>query len=153
MNPAHAFPPSPGMGPPSSDSVSPDFEGAQYMSAEQLRFFRKRLEQERAILLSAADDTTSQLQHREATPDPSDRASVEEDHTLELRIRDRERKHLHAIDQALSRIRDGSYGWCEESGEPIGLERLLARPTATLSLEAQQRHESQGKMKKGRQHA
>ncbi len=137
---------------------SPDVAAQQdplvgYMSPDQLKFFRDLLERERATLLSAAGETTVNLKQLAPTPDPSDRASVEEDHALELRVRDRERKHLHAIDQALMRIRDGSYGWCEESGEPIGFDRLLARPTATLSLEAQERHEDQRKMKAGRRHA
>ncbi len=126
---------------------------AGYMSPEQLKFFRGLLEREREALLSAAGETTTNLKQLAPTPDPSDRASLEEDHALELRVRDRERKHLHAIDEALMRIRDGSYGWCEESGEPIGFDRLLARPTATLSLEAQERHENQRKMKAGRRHA
>ncbi len=125
----------------------------EYMCPDQIEFFQELLEHERDVLLSAADGTKSELREGTTTPDPSDRASIEEDHALELRIRDRERKHLHAIDQALGRIRDGSYGWCEESGDPIGIDRLLARPTATLSLEAQQRRESLGKMKQGRRHA
>jgi DnaK suppressor protein len=122
---------------------------ADYMSARQLAFFRARLTQERDTLLDAARRTTTHLQAYETTPDPSDRASLEEDHTLELRVRDRERKHLHKIDEALARIDDGSYGWCQESGEPIGIARLLARPTATFSLEVQQRHELH-KLQRGR---
>lgn len=113
----------------------------EYMSPEQLAFFRDLLCAQRDALLRAAHQTTNDLQEFETTPDPSDRATLEEDHSRELRIRDRERKHLHTIDEALERIRDGSYGWCEETGEPIGIPRLLARPTATLSLEAQERHE------------
>lgn len=120
-----------------------------YMSDRQLLFFYIRLSQEREALLEAAKETTLHLQNNEATPDPSDRASVEEDHTLELRVRDRERKQLHRIDEALARIENGTYGWCEESGEPIGIGRLLARPTATFSLEAQERHEAQRKMRRG----
>ena len=117
-----------------------------YMSSEQLAFFRALLCAERDALLRAAQETTDHLQVLEPTPDPSDRASLEEDHLIEFRVRDRERKHLHAIDSALQRIRDGSYGWCEESGEPIGIPRLLTRPTANLTLEAQERHESTEKM-------
>jgi len=113
----------------------------QYMSARQLAFFRARLIAERDALLDSAHRTTLHLQEFESTPDPSDRASLEEDHTLELRVRDRERKLLHKIDEALKRIEDGSYGWCEDTGEPIGIARLLARPTASLCLEAQERHE------------
>lgn len=116
-----------------------------YMSARQLEFFYGLLQQERDALLNAAKETTVHLQDNEATPDPSDRASLEEDHTLELRVRDRERKHLHKIDEALARIENGTYGWCEESGEPIGIARLLARPTATFSLDAQERHEARRK--------
>ena len=139
-----------------NDSCSSSLQGTptlDYLSPEQLEFFRGLLERERDALLIAADGTHVNLKQVEPTPDPSDRASVEEDHSLELRVRDRERKHLHAIDQALTRIRDGSFGWCEESGEPIGFDRLLARPTATLSLDAQERHESLRKMKAGRRHA
>jgi DnaK suppressor protein len=79
-------------------------------------------------------------------PDPADRATIEEEHALELRTRDRERKLMKKIDETLMRIEDGSYGWCEETGDPIGLPRLLARPTATLSIEAQQRRELKQKM-------
>lgn len=117
----------------------------EYMSAEQLSFFHDLLCAERDALLRAAHQTTDDLQEFETTPDPSDRASMEEGHSRELRIRDRERKHLHTIDDALERIRDGRYGWCEDTGEPIGLPRLLARPTATLSLEAQEMHERKRK--------
>jgi DnaK suppressor protein len=122
---------------------------SDYMSARQLAFFRARLEAERDALLSFAKDTTLHLQDYQATPDPSDRATQEEDHTLELRVRDRERKLLHKIDEAIARIDDGSYGWCEESGEPIGIGRLIARPTATFSVEAQERHEARKKMQGG----
>lgn len=113
----------------------------EYMSPAQLAFFRHRLNEEKRILLEAAHETTTHLQENEATPDWTDRASVEEEHTLELRVRDRERKLLKKIEEAIARIDDGSYGYCEESGEPIGIARLLARPTATLSLEAQERRE------------
>ncbi len=120
-----------------------------YMSARQLAFFRNLLEEEMQKLLENAHQTTTHLQDNEATPDPSDRASVEEEHTLELRVRDRERKLLKKIEEALVRIDDGSYGWCEETGDPIGIGRLLARPTATLSLEAQERREKLKKMQGG----
>ncbi|OIQ95866.1 RNA polymerase-binding transcription factor DksA [mine drainage metagenome] len=120
---------------------------AEYMSPEQLAFFQDLLCAERDVLLRAARETTDQLQVLEPTPDPSDRASLEEDHLIEFRVRDRERKHLHAIDRALQRIRDGSYGWCEETGEPIGIPRLLTRPTATLTLESQERRESTQRMR------
>jgi DnaK suppressor protein len=123
------------------------------LTAEQLAYFRELLEAERDALLRSAQQTTTHLQDYVATPDPSDRASQEEDHSLELRVRDRERKHLHAIDQALLRIRDGSYGWCSDSGEPIGIERLLARPTAGLTREAQERRECQRRMQSVRRHS
>jgi DnaK suppressor protein len=114
---------------------------AEYMSEAQLASFRQRLLAEESTLLGAAAATTHHLQETTAAPDPTDRASAEEEHTLELRVRDRERKLLKKIAQALQRIEDGSYGWCEESGEPIGIARLLARPTASLCLESQERHE------------
>ena len=122
----------------------------QYMCSDQLAFFRELLERERRILLSAAQATVSELQELAATPDPSDRASLEEDHALELRLRGRELQQLQAIEQALLRVRDGTYGWCEQSGDPIGLARLVARPTATLSLAAQQRQESRARLKRDR---
>jgi DnaK suppressor protein len=109
----------------------------EYMSEEQLAFFRQRLLELRAQLLNNADDTGE----NEVTTDPSDRATLEEEYTLELRTRDRERKLLKKIEKSLKMIDDGTYGYCEETGEPIGIPRLLARPTATLSLEAQERRE------------
>lgn len=122
---------------------------SDYMSARQLAFFRNRLQNEMDQLLDNAQETTTHLQDNEATPDPSDRASVEEEHTLELRVRDRERKLLKKIGEAIARIDAGEYGWCEETGEPIGVGRLLARSTATLSLEAQERREKLKKMHGG----
>src|SRR5574338_1076490 len=122
---------------------------SDYMSPRQLAFFRARLVAEKDALLSSAKDTTLHLQDYQTTPDPSDRATLEEDHTLELRVRDRARKLLHKIDQAITRIDDGSYGWCEESGEPIGIGRLIARPTATYSVEAQERHEIRKRVRGG----
>jgi DnaK suppressor protein len=119
------------------------------MSPRQLDFFRQRLQEERRQLLSNAQETTTHLQDNESTPDPSDRASVEEEHTLELRVRDRERKMLKKIEEAILRIDSGEYGYCEETGEPIGIARLLARPTATLSIEAQERREKLKKMHGG----
>ena len=120
---------------------------SEYMSDTQLDFFRACLEAQKEDLLSNAGETTEHL--REDTsivPDPADRATIEEEHALELRTRDRERKLLKKISQALVRIDSGEYGFCDETGEPIGLGRLLARPTATLSLEAQQRRELKQKM-------
>lgn len=120
---------------------------SEYMNDKQLEFFRTVLETQKADLLSNAGETTEHL--REDTsivPDPADRATIEEEHALELRTRDRERKLLKKISQSIARIESGEYGFCDETGEPIGLGRLLARPTATLSLEAQQRRELKQKM-------
>lgn len=117
-----------------------------YMNDVQLAFFKQRLLDMQAELLQNADDTTEHLRENEVVPDPADRATIEEEHALELRTRDRERKLLKKIGQAIERIDSGDYGWCEETGEPIGVGRLLARPTATLSLEAQERREKVQKM-------
>jgi DnaK suppressor protein len=120
---------------------------AEYMNEKQLEFFRAKLQTLKDDLLSNAGETTEHL--REDTtivPDPADRATIEEEHALELRTRDRERKLLKKISQSLARIDAGDYGFCDETGEPIGLGRLIARPTATLSLEAQQRRELKQKM-------
>lgn len=119
----------------------------EYMNDKQLEFFRTKLQALKDDLLSNAGQTTEHL--REDTsivPDPADRATIEEEHALELRTRDRERKLLKKISQSLARIDAGDYGFCDETGEPIGLGRLIARPTATLSLEAQQRRELKQKM-------
>ncbi len=112
-----------------------------YMNEAQLAFFRQRLTDLRDQLLQNADDTGEHLRENEITTDPSDRATLEEEYTLELRTRDRERKLLKKVEKSIKLIDDGSYGYCEETGEPIGIPRLLARPTATLSLEAQERRE------------
>ncbi len=120
---------------------------SEFMNEQQIDFFRARLQAQKDDLLSNAGETTEHL--REDTtivPDPADRATIEEEHALELRTRDRERKLLKKISQALNRLDTGEYGFCDETGEPIGLPRLLARPTATLSLEAQQRRELKQKM-------
>ena len=120
---------------------------SEYMGEKQLEFFRAKLQALKDDLLSNAGETTEHL--REDTsivPDPADRATIEEEHALELRTRDRERKLLKKISQSLGRIDAGDYGFCDETGEPIGLGRLIARPTATLSLEAQQRRELKQKM-------
>ena len=119
----------------------------EYMNALQMAFFRLKLVQLKTDILANAGETTEHL--REDTvivPDPADRATIEEEHALELRTRDRERKLLKKIEQSISRIDSGDYGYCDETGEPIGVGRLLARPTATLSLEAQQRRELKQKM-------
>ncbi|MFC4522771.1 MULTISPECIES: RNA polymerase-binding protein DksA [Cupriavidus] len=117
-----------------------------YMNEAQLAFFKHRLEQLRDDILKNADQTTEHLRETVIVPDPADRATIEEEHALELRTRDRERKLLKKVEQSLARIESGDYGWCEETGEPIGVPRLLARPTATLSLEAQQRRELRQKL-------
>jgi DnaK suppressor protein len=106
-----------------------------YMSEAQLQFFRERLQQMERDILANAGETTEHLRETVIVPDPADRATIEEEHALELRTRDRERKLLKKIQQSLSRIDSGDYGWCEETGDAIGIPRLLARPTATLSLE------------------
>ena len=120
---------------------------SEYMNDKQLAFFRLKLVKLKEDILANAGETTEHL--REDTvivPDPADRATIEEEHALELRTRDRERKLLKKIEQSIARIDAGDYGYCDETGEPIGVGRLLARPTATLSLEAQQRRELKQKM-------
>jgi len=114
---------------------------ADYMNQDQLAFFKYRLQQIERELLSNAGETTEHLRETVIVPDPADRATIEEEHALELRTRDRERKLLKKVQSSLAAIESGDYGFCEETGEPIGIPRLLARPTATLSLEAQQRRE------------
>ena len=119
----------------------------EYMNDLQMAFFRIKLVQLKNEVLTNASETTEHL--REDTvvvPDPADRATIEEEHALELRTRDRERKLLKKIEQSIHRIDGGDYGYCDETGEPIGVARLLARPTATLSLEAQERRELKQKM-------
>jgi len=116
------------------------------MNEAQLEFFKLRLQQLREDILKNADLTTEHLRETVIVPDPADRATIEEEHALELRTRDRERKLLKKVEQSLVRIENGEYGWCEETGEPIGVQRLIARPTATLSLEAQQRRELRQKL-------
>ena len=119
----------------------------EYMNDTQMAYFRRKLSALKKDILSNAGETTEHL--REDTvvvPDPADRATIEEEHALELRTRDRERKLLKKIEQSIVRIDAGDYGYCDETGEPIGVGRLLARPTANLSLEAQQRRELKQKM-------
>ena len=117
-----------------------------YMNAQQLEFFRRRLTDLEKELRANADQTTVNLRETTVVPDPADRATIEEEHALELRTRDRERKLLKKVQAAIQRIDAGDYGYCEETGDPIGVARLMARPTATLSLEAQQRRELKQKM-------
>ena len=118
----------------------------EYMNPAQLAFFKARLQALERELLKNAGETTEHLRETVLVPDPADRATIEEEHALELRTRDRERKLLKKVQQSLASIETGEYGWCEETGEPIGIPRLLARPTATLSLEAQQRRELKQKL-------
>lgn len=126
-------------------TLPPDYrpsDDEEFMNPLQVEYFRQKLLHWRTELLREADDTLASLSEggiREA--DITDRASVETDRALELRTRDRARKLISKIDQALARIEGGTYGFCEETGEPIGLKRLEARPIATLSIEAQERHE------------
>ena len=117
-----------------------------YMNAAQLEFFKTKLLALKADLLMHANETTEHLRENVLVPDPADRATIEEEHALELRTRDRERKLLKKVEQSLLSIESGEYGWCEETGEPIGIPRLLARPTANLSLEAQERRELRPKL-------
>jgi DnaK suppressor protein len=117
-----------------------------YMNEAQLAFFKARLQQLERELVKNAGETTEHLRETVLVPDPADRATIEEEHALELRTRDRERKLLKKVQQSIASIDTGEYGWCEETGEPIGVPRLLARPTATLSLEAQQRRELKQKL-------
>ncbi len=120
---------------------------SEYMNEKQMAFFRLKLLQLKMDILSSAGETTEHLRaDTVVVPDPADRATIEEEHALELRTRDRERKLLKKIEQSIQRIDAGDYGYCDETGEPIGVPRLLARPTATLSLEAQQRRELKQKM-------
>ncbi|MDX2218813.1 MAG: RNA polymerase-binding protein DksA [Burkholderiales bacterium] len=117
-----------------------------YMNKDQLAFFKQKLLDLQSELRANAGATTEHLRELSVAPDPADRATQEEEHALELRTRDRERKLLKKVEQALARIEEGTYGWCEETGEPIGIPRLLARPTATLTIEAQERRELKQRM-------
>jgi DnaK suppressor protein len=120
---------------------------SEYMNDVQMAAFRLKLSILKQDILNSAGETTEHLREdTSVVPDPADRATIEEEHALELRTRDRERKLLKKIEQSIGRIDSGDYGYCDETGEPIGVGRLLARPTATLSLEAQQRRELKQKM-------
>lgn len=120
---------------------------AEYMNDKQMAFFRHRLSILKQDIHNSAGATTEHLREdTSVVPDPADRATIEEEHALELRTRDRERKLLKKIEQSIARIDSGDYGYCDETGEPIGVGRLIARPTASLSLEAQQRRELKQKM-------
>lgn len=128
-----------------SVTLPPDYrptDDEPFMNERQRAFFRQKLLQWKTDLLREAELTLESLQDGGLQePDLADRASAEMDRALELRTRDRARKLINKIDAALDRLQDGTYGYCEETGEPIGLRRLEARPIATLSLEAQERHE------------
>ncbi len=150
---APAPPQSPRAVPASRSSAKPMTEAEvlaasenDYMSSSQLQFFKLRLQTMEQDILRNAGETTEHLRESIIVPDPADRATIEEEHALELRTRDRERKLLKKIQQSIHRIDSGDYGYCEETGDPIGVPRLLARPTATLSLEAQERREMKQKM-------
>lgn len=129
----------------SSTILPPDYkpgEKEKFMNPVMLEYFRQKLLRWRAELLEESTETIKEMQEDNLQkPDIADRASAETDHALELRTRDRERKLISKINAALEKIDDGSYGYCEETGEPISIARLEARPIATLSLEAQERHE------------
>jgi DnaK suppressor protein len=120
---------------------------SDYMSAAQLAYFRLQLETMRAEILARAELVAHEL-HEEITvlADPADRATIEEEHNLDQCTRERERNLLRAVAQAIARIDRGDYGWCEETGDPIGIARLLARPTASFTVEAQQRQEARQRM-------
>jgi DnaK suppressor protein len=133
-------------GAPLTESELLKMSDKDYMSAAQLEFFRTKLQTLKEDILKHASETTEHLRENILVPDPADRATIEEEHALELRTRDRERKLLKKVEQALARIESGDYGWCEETGEPIGISRLIARPTANLSLEAQERRELRQKL-------
>ena len=125
--------------------LPPDYKPTadeEYMNEMQLEYFRQKLENWKKSLVSQSNDTLDDLRQGGLNqPDEIDRASMETDKSLDLRTKDRIRKLITKIDEALDRIEDGSYGYCEETGEPIGIDRLEARPVATLSIEAQERHE------------
>lgn len=125
--------------------LPPDYkpsEKEEYMNEMQLEYFRQKLLDWKKSLIGQSMDTLDDLKQGGLNqPDQIDRASLESDKALELRTRDRARKLISKIDEALKRIEDGTYGYCEETGDPIGLERLEVRPVATLSIEAQERHE------------
>lgn len=125
--------------------LPPDYKPSnkeEYMNENQLEYFRLKLVNWKKSLLEQSQDTLEELRQGGLNqPDQIDRASLEADKALDLRTKDRARKLISKIDAALKRIEDGEYGYCEDTGEPIGIERLEARPVATLSIEAQERHE------------
>lgn len=130
--------------------LSPNYrpkESEPFMNARQKEYFRRKLLQWKEDILKESKETLKSLQNETSQhSDIADRASDESDRSIELRTRDRQRKLINKIDAALKRIEDGTYGYCEETGEPISLRRLEARPVATLSIEAQERHERREKV-------
>lgn len=130
-------------------TLPPDYKPSpkeEYMNEKQLEYFRQKLLAWRAELVKESEGTLQELKETSLNEaDMNDRASSEADQSLELRTRDRMRKLIKKINAALDRIEDGTYGYCEDTGEPIGLARLEARPVATLSIEAQERHERKEK--------
>ena len=131
-------------------TLSPDYtpsEDEEFMNPQQLEYFRQMLLNWRAELVHEAGETLSELNEGNLQqPDMADRASLETDHQLVLRTRDRERKLISKIDSALNRIEDGSYGYCQETDEPISLKRLMARPVAKYTIAAQEKHEKEEKV-------
>jgi len=130
-------------------TLPPDYKPSEketFLNDLQLEYFRQKLQRWRLELFEEVKETRLNLKESNVVPDLADRASAETDRSLELRTRDRARKLIAKIDDALQRIEDGSYGYCEETNEPIGIKRLEARPIATLSLEAQERHERMEKI-------
>lgn len=129
----------------SSTILPPDYKPTpkeKFMNPVMKEYFRQKLLLWRAELLQESSETIKEMQEDNLQqPDIADRAAAETDHRLELRARDRERKLINKINEALEKIEDGTYGYCEETGEPIGIKRLEARPIANLSIEAQERHE------------
>lgn len=125
--------------------LPPDYKPSadeEYMNESQIQYFRQKLKDWKKSLIAQSKDTLEDLRQGGLNqPDELDRASMETDKALDLRTKDRARKLISKIDEALKRIEDGEYGYCEETGEPIGIDRLEARPVATLSIEAQERHE------------
>ncbi len=135
-----------------SNSYEPN-EKEKFMNSKQLNYFKKRLLDWREELLKESNLTLEKLKEEPSNkPDATDRASLESDRTIELRTRDRARKLLSKIDKALLKIEDGTYGYCEETMEPISIERLKARPIATLTLEAQENHEKTEKVYKEKEY-
>jgi DnaK suppressor protein len=134
----------------SVDALAEDYrptEDEEFMNPRQRDYFRRKLEDWKIEILRESRETLENLQEENTNhPDMADRASSESDRALELRTRDRQRKLISKIEAALKRLEDGTYGYCEETGEPIGIARLDARPIATLSLEAQEMHERREKV-------